>query len=344
MKISIIGAGNTGHAAAAYFSSLNQEVTIYTRDSGKASVLQNNGIKASNKLNGIFGINAVSNITEAVEGADFICIFTKANQHKSIFHLISGLLEKNQRIIIFNGNWGAYEAKEILEDELKFKNIILAETSSMPFIANSKKTGEVEIRGIKKQIGFSTLNRSASEKLLTELKLLFPDVIIQNNIIETSLVSANPIIHVPISLFNIVRIEQGHNFKFYTDGISELSIKFIENIDKERILIGKNFGIKLPGILDTINSFWTNKYDNLLNALRQNYPSSKAPKSLDHRYITEDIPFGIIPIVKLGKLLELGTPYSDTIVSMANLYKLNKFYNNEIDFSLDRIYQIIEDY
>jgi opine dehydrogenase len=341
MKLSVIGAGNTGYAAAAYFSNLNQEVTLYTRDSGKAKLINNNGITSTGKLEGNFAVHAVSSISEAVKGADYLCIFTMANHHKEVFKAISGLLENNQGIIVFNGNWGAYEAHHILENELINKNILLAESSSMPFIAGSSTNGQVNVLAIKKQIGFATFKPTSSSKLLYDFATLFPEIIVHNNIIESSLLATNPIIHVPITLFNIIRIEEGHDFKFYADGTSDLCIGFMEKIDEERIHIGKKLGIEMKGLLNSINSFWGKKYDNLLDALRQSYPYTKAPTTIKHRYLTEDVPYGIVPIVKLGSLLGLNAAYSKSTIDIINQYTTADYYEDGIDFDLDKIYKII---
>lgn len=340
MKISIVGAGNTGCAAAAFFSELSHQVTLYTRDRTKAEFLNREGITASGKLNGKFKLKAVYDIKEAVRDAEYICIFTKANHHKETFKAMSGLLENKQRILIFNCNWGAYEATGILGSEVESKNIILAETSSMPFIANSGKTGEVELFAVKNQLGFSTFKKSDSAIMLAELKTLFNDVVVHENIIESSLISTNPIIHAPITLFNIVRIEEADDFGFYADGTSPLCVDFIEKIDKERIMIGRKLGIEIPGILETINSYWVNKYDNLLEALRKNYPAAKAPKTVEHRYIDEDLPYGILPIVSLGKLLGVETPYSTITAEIFTMYTSKNFNKETIDFNLDKIYEI----
>lgn len=342
MKITIIGAGNTGYAAAAYFSNLKHDVTLYTRSSAKAKEIEKVGIKSINKIEGIFDIRATCNIEEAVVDADYLMIFTKANHHSDVFEKLKGGLEKNQKILIFNGNWGAYECLTILGDEISEKGLYIGEVSSMPFIANSNKIGHVEILGIKEHIDISLYPGSLNKKSFMEgIRLFFNNVSIRKSILETTLMSTNPYIHVPIVLFNIVRIENGHDFKFYGEGTSDKCIEYIENIDSERQLIGSLLGLELPSILDSINSFWEIKYENLIDALKNNYPTSKAPKFLEHRYIEEDIPYGLVPVAKLGRKLGVDTPYLEKLISVMSLYTNKDFENDSVIIDMNKIKELI---
>ena len=46
---------------------------------------------------------------------------------------------------------------------------------------------------------------------------------------------------------------------------------------------------------------------------------SKAPQSIDHRYIFEDVPMSLVPIASLGRALGAATPTIDMIIDLANL-------------------------
>jgi opine dehydrogenase len=46
------------------------------------------------------------------------------------------------------------------------------------------------------------------------------------------------------------------------------------------------------------------------------YRDSKPPRNLDDRYITEDIPYGLIPLAELGDCAGVETPNIDAIVTI----------------------------
>ncbi|MBK5239893.1 NAD/NADP octopine/nopaline dehydrogenase family protein [Clostridium sp.] len=321
MKATVIGAGNIGMATGAYLSELGCDITVYTRDERKAVKLRSEGLYSEGKIEGHFNLNAYSNYKDALADAEYILITTLANNHLDVFKAIKPYLEKGQKIIIFNGNWGAFEAKEYYKNFLKDNEIIVAETGAMLFMAKAYEIGKVNILGIKKQITISTINSNDVDIVLNDLKNIFPQFKKVSSIYETSISTTNPVIHVPLTIFNLARIEEGQDFSFYGEGVSKSEIAYIEGIDKERISIAERIGFTCPSILESINSFFDIKYDNLYDALNKNeiYIKGKAPTSLSHRYITEDIPYGIVPIVKLGKVLGIDTKYSEALVKLAGL-------------------------
>ncbi len=44
----------------------------------------------------------------------------------------------------------------------------------------------------------------------------------------------------------------------------------------------------------------------------------KSPPSLDHRYIREDIGYGLVPMAEIGKLLGIKTPVMDALITLAS--------------------------
>ena len=45
----------------------------------------------------------------------------------------------------------------------------------------------------------------------------------------------------------------------------------------------------------------------------------KAPPNLEHRYMTEDMPFGLLPLAEVGRLASVPTPVLDAVVTIASV-------------------------
>ena len=56
-------------------------------------------------------------------------------------------------------------------------------------------------------------------------------------------------------------------------------------------------------------------------AIHQSEPNQtiKAPGSLDHRYIKEDIGYGLVPMAEIGKLVGVRTPVMDALITLASV-------------------------
>ena len=56
-------------------------------------------------------------------------------------------------------------------------------------------------------------------------------------------------------------------------------------------------------------------------ACRESQPNAtiKAPPSLSHRYVDEDVGFGLVPIAALGALAGVRTPTIDALIQLASV-------------------------
>lgn len=334
MKFTIIGGGRTGQAVAAYLTSKGAKCLIKTRDAEKAAIFDQYGITAEGGINGNFKVRSTTDMQEAANFSDMILVMTVANAHKEVAGQIRPFLKQNQKILIFNSNWGALEFKQVLGDCIKLKNLIVAETGAQLFVASSNETGHVSM-SVKAQISVSAVDPDDTQPLLDSIKEYFPQFEKGRSIIETTMSTTNPVIHVPITLLNAARIENAQPFLFYGDGTSGEGVRLIVNVDKERIAVAKALGCEIDDVLTGVNRFWEKKHDNLFDALTKNktYLEAKGPGTLAHRYITEDVPYGIAPIAKIGRLFGIATPYTDALLGILGCLFGTDVVNGGIEFS-----------
>lgn len=339
-SVTILGCGRTAQAMCAYLAEKNVPVTIWGKNTETIEAISKNGISVTGCREGNYRPITTTNLAEAVESSELLIVMTTSNGHLPIAKALKGLLKSKQCILIFNGNWGAYEFFTELEKEIKQKEIILAETGSMIFLADYVDD-TVHIKSIKNEISVASIPKESISDFIGECKDLFPQFVPERNIASTSINNSNPVIHVPISLFNISRIENGEDYTFYGKAASRSIIDYIVQIDKERCNVAKRIGANPKTCLEIINSFWPQKYDNLFDALKNNssYQTGKGPRTLDHRYICEDIPYGIAPIAALGRQYDIETPYIDALLTIAEgLFP--KHTSNALDFTVVDLHTI----
>ncbi|MEG0368608.1 MAG: NAD/NADP octopine/nopaline dehydrogenase family protein [Hungatella sp.] len=328
-NITVIGTGRTARAMVAYLGKQGRAVTIYGRNKQVLEDFADHGIEVTGFCQGHYYPQVEVQMKDAVKDAEIILVMTVASAHRSIAQQLAGNLQNGQCILIFNGNWGACEFYQILQKELEEKQVIVAETGSMLFLADYIGD-KCHIKSVKKELAVAAIPAYAVWDIVKKMKFLFPQLVPQSNVVETSFNNSNPIIHAPLTLFNITRMEQGEDYYFYGEGATRSTIGFVERIDEERCAVMHAMGIKPQRCVDIINSFWPEKYEGLYDAIKNNklYLSGKGPTTLNHRYLTEDLPFGIVPIALLGKEYKVSTPCVDNLLKCFE-YLLNHDYQED---------------
>ncbi len=314
-RIGIIGAGRTACAMAAYLSERGIKPVIWCRDPEKVRKISCQGLSITGEISGRYYPEATNDISRVTFASEYLFVMTTSNGHLPVAKLLAGNFQQNQRIVIFNGNWGACEFYSVLSSEMEQKKVVVGETGAMIFLADYLEDS-VHIKKIKDKISVATIPSSGAELIVSELKDILPQLVPSNSVLSTSLNNSNPVIHAPVTLFNITRIENAEDFYFYRDGATRSVISYIETIDRERCMVGKAIGAEPQTCLEIINSFWPEKYDSLYDAIRKNeaYMTGKGPKTTKYRYLTEDIPYGISAIASIGKKYGLETPFSNALL------------------------------
>lgn len=335
MKTIVIGAGNTGKSMACFLKQIGHDVNLYDRNEDKVNLIKEKGIIDNGSFKGHYDVEISTDLKSLISDRDMIFVNSTSDAHIEIAKKLKSILKENQSIVILNGNWGAYEFYKVLKDEIENLNLAIAETSGMIF--TSKFISDTEVLSVKKEtVDLGVLNNGNADKIIEFFKENMTNVNLYNDIISSSLNASNPVIHVPIVAANLTRIEAGEDFQFYGPAASKLAVDFIVNMDRERLNLCDKLGVKTQSILDIINGSWKIKHDTLYDALHKNnsYKLAMGPKNLNHRYIFEDIPYGIYPIKYLSEKVNLETPYMDGLLDFLNKY-LEDFELKDQVFELD---------
>lgn len=309
MKILIFSFGDTSLASYCYLHEKGQSPRLFTRDKKKAELWHNKLLPVEGKITAELKLDIYTDLSLALDGVDLVLITTPSWAHLEIFSQLEEAGYEGD-VLVYNGNWASLSYR---------LSGAYGETSSQPFIANFD--GErLHIATIKEQVDLATLGAFPLEKL----QGILPKMILRDSLLEVSLRSTNPLIHVPLALSQLAFIEEGKEFLFYKEGATKSNTKLVLALDRERLRLGQQLGYTLPSVLELINSFFTDKKETLLEALKENpvYAKVKAPKSLDHRYFTEDIPYGLAPLVRIGELIGVDMVMTRRVLEAASLYGL----------------------
>ncbi|MCR1898599.1 NAD/NADP octopine/nopaline dehydrogenase family protein [Irregularibacter muris] len=325
-KIAILGAGNGGYATAAHQALNGHQVNLWSRsDKNLKPILEKKGITIHGEAGeGFARLNYVStDIGQVIKGVEVIFIVLPSFAVESVVEKCIPYLEDGQIMVLNLASTGtALRINEILKKYHVNKKIYITEFSSLTYGCRINKPGEVTVQLLAKNIKCANFPSKDNEKIYPILKEFYPDLVLAENVLETSLNNGNPVTHPAPSLLNAGRIEYSDGeFYLYTEGITPSVVKVIEAVDGERIQICRQFGFEeIPVEKRLARIGYTDKAESLYKQYSKSdvFSQMKGPGSLQNRYITEDIPYGLVVWASLAKTIGAQTHNMDSIITLAS--------------------------
>jgi opine dehydrogenase len=324
-RVAVIGGGNGGQALAGHLGMRGFDVRLFEDPRFEANVaeVRSSGlIKLKGAIDGSGPVLATTDPGEAMEGVRLAYFVVPSFGQMPLFRAVLPFMGHGTTAVFIPGNLGSLEAIQVLEEAGRSGEILLAETDTMPYACRLEKPGYVHVWGIKKGMSVAALPGSASAETAERLAETFPLPLEPvGDVLAVALSNLNMVVHCASVLLNAGRIEAtGGNFRFYTDGATPSVGKLMEGIDRERLAVGKAFGIDLPPAADWIRRAYPVEGESLHELLSNNpvYASHgpDAPKNMRHRYVAEDVPNLLVPLCELGRLGGVPTPLASAVVTL----------------------------
>src|SRR5215472_3292667 len=139
-------------------------------------------------------------------------------------------------------------------------------------------------------------------------------------------------LHVANCVANAGRIESGQAYKFYAEGVTPAVARLYEAINAERVAVAAALGAPVPTLADWSDRVYGVREATLVETCQRltynsdgPYQATGTPKSLDHKFITEDVPTGLIPMSALARAVGIATPAIDALVEIVRSMTGNDF-------------------
>lgn len=325
MKITVIGAGNSGLAMSAHLSYCGNKVCLWNRSERTiAKLMGSRTINVEGIVNDSVKIyNVTTNMSDALRDTELILITTPASSYHDLAMLFAAKMTKRIPIILNPGRtFGALNFYEIYRGSGGILELIIAETQTIIYTCRKNAEDNVSIYSLKNAVKLASLKKSEEQIIFDTIpKCIKTHYILGKSFLETSLGNVGLVLHCIPFMLNTGWTEcRTAEYKYYYDGITPTIGKFIQHIDDERVAIGTALGIKLETTMEWMKREYATRGTTLYDCIKNNkaYKEIDAPKSINHRYIFEDVPYGLVPFERLGKELGIDTHYITVAIDLAN--------------------------
>lgn len=325
LRFTVIGAGNGGKAMAAHLALMGKSVTLYNRTFAHIEVIaERGGIDLENPT-GIYGFGKLEKVTdkmdEALDGADVIMVVVPSSGHRDIASTCTPYLKDGQIVLLHPGRTcGAIEFVETLKQSKCKTKPIIAEAETFIYASRSEGPSQARIFRIKESVPLAALPATMNKTVLEAVHTAYPQYIDGGNVLKTGLNNMGAVFHPALALLNAGWIEARHgDFEFYVDGVTPSVAHVLEVIDRERVTVASAVGIRARTGLEWLELAYNARGNNLYEAIHNQtgYYGIKAPATLNHRYIFEEVPMSLVPIAALGERYGVSVNGINSIIRLA---------------------------
>lgn len=310
MRISILGAGATGQFTAAALTLKGHRVALYSRTPERVSEIRSDG---GISIEGILGVRQVpirtitNDLSEAVSDSELVIIAVPGVFQEAYLSSLVHLVGESQAIWLSPGNGATLLALKLFTDAGRAVPLLI-ESATVPFAARRTGPATVFSRAIITPF-VSALPSERNDEVVALLDSVC-DVQLCSNVIESILLNVNALIHPLPALLNWGWIEaREKQFSIYGEGMSSGVRKAIHALDNERVNISEALGLR------------TLSLDEIYEAQRVP-PLYRMPMKIgkadryEERFITEDVPVGLVTLWSLANLASVPVPTIAAVIAL----------------------------
>jgi opine dehydrogenase len=326
LVVAIVGTGIGGTELAGYLGLNGRRVRVHdVRPEAVSGIRRRGGLEVSGITSGFAPVErATTDVAEALDGATLIAVTTLNNDHRAVAEALAPRLRDGQTVCLMPGYvGGALELRRSLDQLGCRADVKLGEIDNFPFTGAILGPAAVRLASLKRRLHVAALPASDGPAVVELVRQALPPAALATSVFQTGLGTMNPILHVPGMLGNQGRLDAGEPFQFYGAGITPSVARVIDALDGERMALARAFGVEVPTIRGWLAGTYGLEGDDLYHLIqrlhREVFKDSPAPSTLDARYVTEDVPYGLVPTAELGRLAGVPTPIADALIAVASV-------------------------
>lgn len=320
MRIAILGTGGIALGYAALLNKNNHDVVLYSLSGKGHLTLDDTEICAVGAFKHQFHPNVTDKLTVALDGAEAIIVATTLNNHQALFDALVPQISEAQEVLI---------SGELSMSGSSFFNALKAvgKCNSVTSLATTILTARrqdpavVKIGILRKVCKASTEPADKQDIAIAFWQSIFGPVIdVAPCRLWVTFSNLNPTVHASNALCNFTRIEAGEswsNYDGFTEGVARLTVA----LDKERVAVATAYEVEVVPLLEHYQSSFGFPSGTTFNQMAKSLHESRAglpkgPTEVETRYVTEDVPFGLVFIEFLAKEKGMSTPLHSASINL----------------------------
>jgi opine dehydrogenase len=325
-RIAVLGGGNGALTLAADLTLGGHKVNLYelpefwdslgpVADTGEIRL---GGVSRC----GLARVETVTNdIHEALAGARVVLVSVPAFGARRMAEVCAPAVRDDHLVVCLPGTFGSVAFDQVFRGLETDAHPVLGDVATLPYGCRKTAPGEVSIFVEAIKLPAAAIPGDATPALVAALSALFPAIEAGQDVVDIALKNVNPCIHPGPCILNAGRIEYADDFYLYREGMTPCTRRVMLAVDAERIAVREALGYgpphygldPTPGVFEVFVDYFGE------GSIKTAGYNMRGPLEVSDRYITEDIPYGLVAYASLGDLAGVATPVCDSIITLGSV-------------------------
>lgn len=307
MRVGIVGAGSIAFGMAAFLEQRGHRATLWSPSGERTRALAaGEALVAQGAVEGTFHPLAAASAEALVTDAEAIVIALPAYGHKDVLDAIAPHVTSAQTVIFSShASFGALYLSRLLAARDVIAPIVAWGTT----VVTGRQTSptSVNVNTVRKKVDLATVPASRSADGLAVCQTLFGDRFVdRQSLMAIALSNLNPQNHMGIALGNMTRMERGEAWS-QGQNVTPNVGRLLEALDEERIAIATALGLEVRTIFQHFHLSFHVPVSSISQMNQEMHDAGNGgtgPATAESRYVTEDVPFGLLMTAKIGRLVD----------------------------------------
>lgn len=324
--IAVIGAGAIGQALVVDLARRGYRVgTLIERNANYADALRKAG---AIRLTGHMGEAAVELPSLGLDAdlaaqSRVILVATTVDAHAAVAHALAPKLADDHIVLLANGyvNGSKRFAAALRAAGCAARPAVL-ELNTTPYLVCSPEPGRVHVTARKRWMELSSFEDGLAREHHELLAGIVPGIEACDDALASSLNNQNPVAHVPSYLLNAAEARRAEPVApdavrggaFYLEDYSSEEVLLLRAaVDDERIAVMQALGLgdrAIPRAAFSLKSYGPGAREPV---------SPRMGRTFSRRFVSEDVPYGLVPIEGLARAAGVNTPVISGIITLAGV-------------------------
>ena len=310
MNVGVAGAGAIAMGYAALLLGRGHAVGIWSPSGHRtAPLLQGTPLTVTGAIEGAFSPDVCKDAVELACNEVIVLALPAFGQRFVIDALVPHIEARHTVILSAHLSFaGLYLAKRLAERGLR---IPIAVWNTTALTCKALSFTEVRIGALRSQVDVAVVPVEKSDYGRDLCADLFGErFVLKDDMLTVALSNLNPQSHLAIALCNLTRFEIGEAWGQRANVTPNVG-RLIEALDRERLAIATAFGKAVSTVFDHYqHSFGVSgaTVAEMSSLLVARGSEIQGPKTISSRYVLEDVPFGLVPMLSLADMVSSNVP------------------------------------